>query len=123
MTVKAAESPSARKVDDDFWREETLPQLKPRVWNYLERMNRKVLLFCFFCNAFTFPAVTYILGIGNGKSVPRLKDMKQRGSWRNDPWLLEQFGDEVQRRLKGPSLGFCCAWLRQGADWVPRKGG
>ena len=26
VTVKAAESPAARKVDDDFWRQERLPQ-------------------------------------------------------------------------------------------------
>ena len=26
VTVKAAESPAARKVDDEFWRQERLPQ-------------------------------------------------------------------------------------------------
>lgn len=45
VTVKAAESPAARKVDDDFWRQE-------------------------------------------------LHAMKQRGSMRNDPWILGQFGEE-----------------------------
>ncbi|CAJ1327574.1 unnamed protein product [Effrenium voratum] len=47
VTPKAADMPAARKVDDDFWRQE-------------------------------------------------LRDMKQRGElMRNDPWVVEQFGDEA----------------------------